>query len=134
MEDFKGLVEETWTELGYKIRPLRWMVFVRTDPFVGKIGSIHVQGKDNYFYGALANSRLVTAVVLAAGKAGLAQYLNSGDRICFQRLYFTWYKKMEDGTLIGWVDANQVTGFVDGDSSTGFIPIITSAKMQPAPI
>lgn len=134
MVDVMELVERTWSELGYSIRPLRWMVFVRTDPFEGKIGSIHLPGRDNYFYGDLGNARIAIATVLSAGKAGLAGSLEPGDHVCFQRLYFAWYKRMEDGTFVGWIDANQITGYFDGDSPEGFIPVMKTAREQSVPI
>jgi hypothetical protein len=104
-------VEKTWEEVGYRVRPLRWMVFVRTDPIPQKVGSIYLPFKLQTFYGELPHLQVVTATVLSVGPKALG--LQPGDRVAFARLHFARWLDMADGTKVGWIDANQIAGYAE---------------------
>lgn len=110
------LIEKTFVELGVKaLHPLRWMVFVRTLPFEQKTESgklwLPPSCTDMYpsMHTELPHLRIVKAVVLAAGPKAYAA--NPGDTLVFKRLHFAYWKKMADGTYVGWLDYNDVIGF-----------------------
>lgn len=107
------LVERTWAEVGYRIRPLRFLVFVRTEPPEKKVGSLFLIDKDASFYGGLPHQRLVRATVLSAGPAANVKV---GERVCFTRLHFARYKTLEDGTHVGWISSNEIAGYPDSES------------------
>ena len=112
------LIRRTMEELECKaLHPLRWMVFVRTLPLEQKTYSgklwLPPSATDMYpsMHVELPHKRMVHAVVLAAGPK--APYVKPGDTVMFQRLHFAWWKKMQDGTFVGWIDYNQLAGFVE---------------------
>jgi hypothetical protein len=104
----KNLIESTWEELGYKVKPLYAKVFVRTDLPPEKIGLIYLPPKLADFHGGYGHQRLVTATVLAAGP--LAKMVKPGDRVCFARLYFGYLEKLKDKTFFGWIEQEQLAG------------------------
>lgn len=126
----KQVVERTWKELGYKFRPWRRIVLVRTDPIPTMTsGGIHLPPKLASFYGELPHIQLVTAIVLASGPEC---ELKAGDRIGFQRLYFARWLEMDDNTLIGWIsDERNVVGLVEGDPT--YVQLGTRTKPNPPP-
>lgn len=105
------LVERTWAELGYKVRPLFAKVFVRTELPPEKIGLIFVPPKEASFFGGLGHQRLVTATVLSVGP--LAKSVVVGDRVVFQRLHFGHIARLDDKTFVGWIEQEQLAGFPD---------------------
>lgn len=105
--DAQEVVNRTWSEVGYKITPLRKMVFVKTDPVPQKVGSLYLPPKLATFYGELPNLVLVNATVLAAGPKASVR---PGDRVCFTRLFFARYCDLQDGTYIGWIEEENLTG------------------------
>lgn len=109
----KNVVEETWNELGYQVRPLFAKVFVRTEPpsekFPGSL--LFMPPKDAHFFGGLGHQRLVTATVLSTGP--MAKSVKVGDRVVFQRLHFGHIAKLEDKTFVGWIEQEQIAGFPD---------------------
>lgn len=107
----KKLVERTWAELGYKVRPLFAKVFIRTEPPPEKIGLIYLPPKEASFFGGLGHQRLVTATVLSTGP--MAKSVKVGERVVFQRLHFGHIAKMEDKTFVGWVEQEQIAGYPD---------------------
>lgn len=104
------VVAKTWTEVGFKIRPLSRMVFVKTLPLDTKIGSILLPPKLTSFHGELPHMKMIYAIVMAAGRDATVK---SGEQICFLRLKFAWLIKLEDGCMFGWIDENDITGYVD---------------------
>jgi len=106
------LVEKTWAEVGYKVRPLGRKLFVRTLPIEEKIGSIYKPVKLTKFHGELPHMQLIRGVVLAAGPEAKVKI---GEQICFTRLYFAWLKKMEDLTMFGWITEEQACGYCEGE-------------------
>lgn len=106
-------VAETWAELGFKIKPMSYWVFVRTDPVERRRGLIWLPDKVADFWGGgLGHQRIVTAVVCAVGPTVSPNHgFVVGDQVAFKRLHFVHYRKMEDGTYFGWINANEVVGF-----------------------
>jgi len=114
------LIERTMSELECKaLHPLRWMVFVRTCPLPVKTdsGLLWLPPSQTQMYPSLKvempHERILKGVVLAAGpKAPAAK---PGDMVLFKRLHFAYWKKMADGTYVGWIDYNQLIGFPEDD-------------------
>lgn len=130
MEEIKGrwtkyteatgldLVEETWEQLGYKIRPIGWKIFVRTMPHQKKVGSLWMPPKLQTFHGEVAaHLRIIRGVVLSAGNRGPAETMKPGEIVEFQRLHFGFTDKLfgegaADDPIgevyVGFLDSNQV--------------------------
>jgi len=119
MDDRIGLVQRTWDELGEKYRARGYWVWVRTEAHREKIGQIWLPPRLSSFHGELPHLVNVMATVLSAGSTGAAKEFKPGDRIWFTRLYFGYHKKMEDGTFVGWLDANQISGFAGEEDELG---------------
>jgi hypothetical protein len=106
------VVEATWKEIGYRIRPLRHTVFIRADKPALKIGEIWMPPKLTDFYSGMPHHALIGATVLSAGPKA---EVKPGDRVCFQRLYFARLCVMRDFTLVGWILGPNITGYLNGD-------------------
>lgn len=106
------VVEKTWAEVGCRVRPLRRMVFLRTLPLEEKIGMIHLPTKLTKFHGELPHMKTIRAIVVAAGPKTIVK---PGEQVCFTRLQFAWWKKLEDGCMFGWIDENDITGYCEGE-------------------
>lgn len=106
------VVEKTWAEVGCKIRPLRNTVFLRTLPLETKIGSILLPPKLTQFHGELPHQKTIRAIVVAVGPK---TQVKTGDQVCFTRMQFAWWKKLDDGCMLGWIDENQITGYFEGE-------------------
>lgn len=105
------LVEKTWAEVGHFIRPLRRMVFVKTELRPQKSGQVWLPPSTATNYaGIAAHQVLMEATVLSVGPKCRLQ---PGEKICFARLFFAWLYKLEDGTLVGWIDEENVSGYVE---------------------
>ena len=116
-----ALAEQTWEEVGCKIRALRTLVFIRTEEARKRIGLIWLPSTESDFYGGpLMHMRLATGIVIAKGPRADVEI---GDRVVFQRMYFSRWKTMKDRTLVGWLEASQITGIAD--SGVEFSPFIT---------
>lgn len=105
------LVQETWEELGFRVRARGYYIWVRTLPFPRKIGSIWMPPKLQQFYGELPHLVTIRALVLSAGNAGLAEGIHAGETIFFKRLHFAEYRRVgerEEQQRVGWVNANDV--------------------------
>jgi len=111
--DAGNRVDQTWEELGYKIRPLKYKVFVRTEPlFMRSEGGVFLAPNATQLYGnRMAHQVLVRAIVVSAGPVARDWWkFEVGQRIVFKRLHFAWLKKMEDGTYFGYIDAAEILG------------------------
>jgi len=109
------VVERTWDELGYRIRPLKYWVFVRTEPPYRRTeGGVWLPHKQVDFYGGLPHKRVVKGVVCAVGPTATVKV---GERVCFQRLHFASRQRMADGTHFGWIDCNQLLGYPEDDDA-----------------
>lgn len=110
----KDIVQATWDELGYRIRPVFAKVFVRTELPPEKIGLIWLPPKEASFFAGLGHQRLVTAVVLSTGPG--AKSVKVGERVCFQRLHFGHIKQLDDKTFVGWIEQEQLAGYPEDDT------------------
>jgi hypothetical protein len=109
------LVADTWAEIGRKARPLRRMVFVRSEVFNNKTASglLYLPGKIHGFYGGLPHMRTLYGTILAAGPDATVMV---GERVAFTRLYFAiWLPLMEEGAFVGWINENDMIGYADLD-------------------
>lgn len=98
--DRLAFVDATWAEIGSRVRPLRNMVFLRTEPPPTQIGSIILPPKLQGFYGPLPAGTVITAVVLSAGPRCDVE---AGDIVTFIRTPFTRWKDFADGSKGGWM-------------------------------
>jgi hypothetical protein len=112
------VVEQTWNEVGFKVRPMHAKVFVRTDPPPEKIGLIFLPPKEAEFYGGMGHQRLVTGTVLSVGP--MARAVKPGDRVVFRRLEFGHIKKLERGVYVGWIEQEQLIGHPEGPEVVPF--------------
>jgi hypothetical protein len=88
------------------------MVFVRTLPLEEKVGSLYLPTKMTKFHGELPHMKTIRAVVLSVGPKGTVK---PGEQVCFTRMQFAWWKKLEDGCMIGWIDEAQLSGYFEGE-------------------
>jgi hypothetical protein len=116
-----GLVEQTWKEMGFRIRARGYQVWVRTVPFERKVGAIWLPPKLQSFHGELPHLVTTRAVVLSAGPEGFARDVKPGDTVAFKRLHFATYMPVGDPDhqeKVGWIDSNEVMwveeGAIDG--------------------
>lgn len=116
------VVEETWAELGQRIRPVGTRLFVRTEKPLERIGSIYLPPDYwNTFGHRLGGQIPVTAVVLDIGnRAKPLTDLQVGERVFFFRLPFGWTHKMKDGTFTGWIDIGEILGRPSEDNVVPF--------------
>jgi len=114
-------IEDTWEELGCRIRPRTWYLFVRTEhkPYKTHSGLIYLPPKAHTFHGPMAHVDLLKGIVCAAGPIAQSKSrIEVGRRIIFKRLHFAWWKKMEDGTRFGWIPSGDVLGYPYDDEDT----------------
>lgn len=104
------VVEKTWAEVGFKVKPLSRKVFLKTLPLEKQIGSILLPPKLTTFHGELPHLKTIYAIVMSAGPDASVK---PGEQVCFTRLKFAWLRKLEDGCMFGWIDENDITGYVD---------------------
>lgn len=107
------IVEETWNEIGRRVRPLKRAVFVRTipPPVKTESGLIWLPPKVTSFSHGLPHVRVVNAIVLSAGPSCTVK---PGELICFQRLHFArWLPLRESECFVGWIDESQLVGYVE---------------------
>ena len=94
-------ISDTWKECGVRaVRPLRNMVFVRTEPHPEYIGSIFIPPSLRTVYGRFPHKIMLNALVIGTGPK--CQYVKVGDRVAFSRLFFARWQQVEDRTLVGW--------------------------------
>lgn len=112
MDDSKR-IQQTWDELGFRVRPLKFKVFVRTEPlFVRDESGLFLPPSRTNLYGdRMAHQVLVRALVCAVGPVARDHWkFEEGQRIVFKRLHFAWLRKMDDGTYFGYIDAAEILG------------------------
>lgn len=115
------IVEQTWKDLGFKVRAMGYQTWVRCDPHNRKTpsGLLWLPPKHQGFLGKLPHLVTVEATVLSSGPRGVAAQLKPGDRVLFKRLHFgTWAKlpqsdrEAQFGEVhIGFIDSNEILGF-----------------------
>jgi hypothetical protein len=115
------LIKQTWDECGWTIRPLRRLVFVRLEKrpeiqngvlLLPKYSATYGESLAPYFY----------AMVLAVGPQ--AKDVRPGDRILMSRIFFAWWKRLETGTYVGWLEEENIAG-IDMDSRPSETDVIT---------
>lgn len=111
-EESLALVEQTWKQIGYKVRPLNTNtnVFVRTMPPPQKVSSLWLPPKFAKFHGDLANKVMARGVVIA--KPDTVTGIEVGDRVCFPRLFFGFLEKLSSTPEVyyGFVKATHIFG------------------------
>lgn len=114
MELNLDLVAKTWNELGFTLKPMRDYVWVRAEP--RKKGPIVLpEGKDEFF-GQLPHKILIYARAIGIGPR--VKSIKVGERVAFCRLFFGWYRKLEDGSYVGWILEDNIAGHADEESET----------------
>jgi hypothetical protein len=111
--DNQELIERTWAEVGCRLRPLKRTVMVRTLPIPQKVGSLWLPAKAASFYGGMPHQILIRAIVLSAGPQS---HVAPGEKVCFQRLWFSRWKGLSDGCYVGYLDAVKLAGIVEDDT------------------
>jgi hypothetical protein len=106
------LIEKTWAEIGRKIRPLRNIVFMRTELLPEMDGHIYLPPSVRGNYSGLPHKVFMRAVVIAVGPKCK---LKVGQRIAFSRLFFARWEHMEDKTLVGYVQEENIQAEVVED-------------------
>lgn len=109
--------EEVLEEVGGKLRPMRDLVFLRTDATPKEIktrGGIILCGLWQDFHKGYGNEKVIRAEVLSIGKDVVT--LKPGEVIAFQRLFFMRHSYMSDGSLLGWVQEKNILGWTTEDS------------------
>ncbi len=110
------LIEKTWQEIGFRVRPLRRLVYIRTEqrPYKSHGGIWFPPSSADFFARDKAKIDVeIYARVLAVGPQ--VRFVKPGDRIFISRLYFAWLRKLEDGNFMGYVDEDNVFGFAAED-------------------
>lgn len=102
-------IADTWTEIGQRARPLRNVVFVRTELIPEKVGMIYIPPNQRGNYSQLPHVVMMRAVVLATGPD--CKYLKVGDRVAFMRLFFARWHAMEDKTLTGYLPEDNIWAY-----------------------
>lgn len=103
------IIEQTWGEIGWRAKPLKRWVFVRTELLPDKIGSLYLPPTLRGNYAQLGHKVLMRALVLSTGPQ--CRILKPGDRIAFPRLFFARWHYLEDKSLAGWVDEDNISGY-----------------------
>lgn len=119
------LVNETHEQLGYRIEPIGYKIFVRTMPHEKKKGLLWLPPKLQSFHGeTLAHLVIVRATVLSCGPRGLAATIEPGEIVEFQRLHFGFVEKLFGGgtvddpfgeVYVGFLDSNQLLWKMEAD-------------------
>ena len=113
-------VEETWKDIGMKVRPMRRKLYVRTHSYKDRIGLIWLPPSNHSsFYSGMAHQRLVKATVCSVGP-GVAE-AQPGDTILFTRLFFIKHLAIDDGTFTGWIDEVNMIGYAPEDVDLTYI-------------
>lgn len=113
--EFEAYRAETWAEIGTTPRPLRSVVFVRTEaPRRVSEGGIVLPTQVAGYYAGLPRGRFAYATVLVAGPD--CHEVKEGDVVLFGRGYLARWRDepMPDGTLVGWMDEDKIEGVVEG--------------------
>ena len=112
-------VDETWKDIGMKVRSLHRKLYVRTYPYKDKIGLIWLPAAQIGFYKGMAHQRLVKATVCSVGSEVVEA--EPGDTILFTRLFFIKHLSIDDGTFTGWIDEVNMIGYAPEDVDLTYI-------------
>jgi len=123
-------VDETWKDIGMKVKPLRRKLYVRTCPYKDKIGLIWLPGGNHSgFYSGMAHQRLVKATVCSVG--GEVAEVEPGDTILFTRLFFIKHLSIDDGTFTGWIDEVNMIGYAPEDVDLTYVGEMVAVGSKP---
>jgi hypothetical protein len=111
--DLETIVEDTWDEIGHKIKATGFKLWVRTLPHPRKVGRVWLPPNRGRFYGELPHLKLVFAVVLSVGPHARSQHeLQPGTIVGFKRLNFAWWRKLEGANEDEWGSDDQFVGYL----------------------
>lgn len=105
---------ETWDEIQGRITVPKGLVLVRTWPFAERIGRIWLPPEQRKFYKGLPHSKIVKATVHAVGPEAP---IVVGSSVAFPQTFFMRYRKMIDGTFLGWVRWQFIHGNITLEAS-----------------
>jgi hypothetical protein len=108
------LIQKTWAEVGFRYRPLRKLVCIRTEARPYK--SHHGIWFPPDLTGTFDKDKSTLDVTLYARVLSVGpkvKILKPGDRIFISRLYFAWIRKLTDGTYMGSIDIDNIFGLAD---------------------
>jgi hypothetical protein len=125
------LIEKTWEEVGWRVRPLRRQVFCRTEtrPWKHK-GLVWLPPNQTMIF-SKDTSKLdveIFARVLSVGPK--VRSIKVGDLIWFSRLYFAWWKRLYDLNYVGYLDEMNVFGLSEEDEVELDIPHASSENQR----
>ncbi len=107
----QSVVVSVVEELGRQFIPTGRRVIVRTDPPVRVTpGGVFLTGRETAFYSGPAHAKILKCTVIAVGEKSS---LRVGDRVCFQRLYFSRIAELRDQTFVGSIDEDQLVGYIE---------------------
>lgn len=104
-------IDRTWFEAGYRARPLGKKVFFRTDLRPEYECGIYIPPAYRTNYADLPHRVVMTGTVLSVGPQCVS--VKPGDRIGFSRLYMGWLQRFDDGTLLAFIEEENLFGFVE---------------------
>ena len=106
------LVNQTWEEVGYRVRPLRDMLYVRTDPMPEKFenSALYMPHKYTDFFGQLPSQTTIYGTVVSAGPKATSK---AGDRVAFSRMNYARWLDLKDHTKLGWISEADIYGQSD---------------------
>lgn len=113
-------IADTWEEIGLRARPLRKMVFVRTELIPEMVGLIYIPPNQRGNYSQLPHVVMMRALVLSTGPD--CKVLKVGDRVAFMRLFFARWHHMEDKTLTGYLDEDNIWAYDLTDPDEKILP------------
>jgi len=112
-------IEEAWKLLGWKIRPMRRLVIVRTLPIPTKSesGLLHLPSSLTGFYDGLANKKIIEAYVLRTGP-GVTQ-VREGDKVLFMRISFARFERLagDEESYLGYLDETEILGKLEAEET-----------------
>ncbi len=111
------LIEKTWKEVGFRVRPLARKVFIRTEqrPWKTK-GGVWLPPSSTLIYAADRSKIDVELYARVCSVGPQVREIKVGDRIFFSRLYFAWIRKLDDGQYLGYLDELNVFGLAAEDA------------------
>lgn len=115
-----NVIEETWEKIGFRMRPMRRLIAVRTHPFASSVGGILIpESLTTMWGGILGNQKIVVATALSVGPDCVEA--EPGQILMFLRLFFINHTKLDDGTYVGWVDEQNLIGYPENrDAQVAF--------------
>lgn len=111
-----SIIEQTWEDLGYKIRPTRHRVLVRTEPVPALTkGGIIIPDTYRGLYEGPFHLRLINAYVLRIGEG--VNEVKVNERVCFQRKWFIRHRLLGFDQAVGWIKESEIAGILDAETS-----------------